>query len=68
MTILGDLIIYGDGVIYFKIRLMELEIKRRHVVISFDILLLGKDKAVLKMPFLREYNPRINWVTRSIKI
>ena len=60
MTILGDLILYGDGIIYFKTGLMELKIKGRNVVISFDILLLGKDKAVLGMLFLQEYNLKIN--------
>jgi hypothetical protein len=31
-------------------------------MISFDILLLGKDKAVLGIPWLQEYNLRIDWV------
>jgi len=52
VTISGDLILYGDGMIYLKIRLVELEIEGRSIVISFDVLLLGKDKAVLGMPFL----------------
>ena len=68
MTILGDLILYKDKVIYFKIGLMELEVKGRHVVVSFDVLPLGKDKAVLGMPFLRDYNLRIDWITGDIKI
>jgi len=29
---------------------------------SFNILLLGKDKAILGMPWLQEYNLKINWV------
>jgi len=29
---------------------------------SFDILPLGQDKAILGMPWLQEYNPKINWV------
>jgi len=52
VTILGDLIIYRDGIIYFKIRLVELEIEGKYVVVSFDVLLLKKDKAVLGMLFL----------------
>ena len=44
--------------------LIKVEIKGRKIVISFNILLLGKDKAVLGMPFLREFNPRINWVIK----
>ena len=42
--------------------LVKVEIKGRKIVTSFNILLLGKDKAVLGMPFLKEFNPRINWV------
>ncbi len=68
MTILGDPILYRDGMIYFKTGPMELKIKGRNIVISFDILLLGKDKAVLGMLFLREYNLRVDWVTGDVKI
>ena len=42
---------------------VKVEIKGRKVIISFNILLLGKDKAVLGMPFLKEFNLRINWIT-----
>jgi len=52
VTISGDLILYGDGIIYLEIGLVELEIEGKNVVTSFDVLLLGKDKAVLGMPFL----------------
>ena len=44
--------------------LVEVDIKGRKIVISFDILLLGKDEAVLKILFLREFNLKINWVIR----
>ncbi len=43
-----------------EIKLVEVEIKGRRVVISFNILLLGKDKAVLGMLFLKEFNPKID--------
>ena len=52
VTILGDLIIYKDGIIYFKTGLVELEIEGKNIVISFNVLPLGKDKAILGMPFL----------------
>ena len=42
--------------------LVKIKIKRRKVVISFNILLLGKNKAVLGILFLKEFNLRINWV------
>ena len=60
VTISGDLIIYRDGIIHFKTGLVRLELKGRHVDMSFNVLLLGKDKAVLRMPFLQEYNLNIN--------
>ena len=50
VMILGDLIFYKNEVIYIKTELMELRIKRQTVIISFNILLLGKDKAVLEIP------------------
>ena len=60
MTISGDPILYRDGIIYLEIGLIKLEVERRHVVMSFDVLPLGKDKAVLGMLFLWEYNLKIN--------
>ena len=50
VTILGDLIFYKNGVIRIKIKLVELRIKGQRVIINFNILLLGNNKAVLKMP------------------
>ena len=44
--------------------LVKVEIKGKKIIISFNILLLGKNKAVLKMLFLKEFNLKINWVTR----
>ena len=60
VTILGDLILYKNRIIYLKTGLIKLEIKGRNVVTSFNVLPLRKDKVVLGMPFLWEYNPRIN--------
>ena len=54
--------------IYFKIKLMELEIEGRYIIIFFNMLPLGKDKAVLGMPFLQEYNLKIDWVTGDVEI
>ena len=52
VTILGNLILYRDGIIYFKTGLVKIEIKGQKVVVLFNVLLLGKDKAVLGIPFL----------------
>ena len=43
---------------------IKLELEGREIVISFNILLLGKDKVVLGILFLREFNLKINWITR----
>jgi hypothetical protein len=48
--ILGDLIAYGGGIIYLETGPIQIVIKGRLIVISFNILLLGKDKVVLGMP------------------
>jgi len=60
VTISGDLILYRDGMIYLEIGLVGLEIKGRYIIMSFNVLLLGKDKAVLGILFLQEYNLKIN--------
>ena len=48
--ILGDPIFYKNKVIYIKTEPVELRIKRRTAIINFNILLLGKDEAVLGIP------------------
>jgi len=52
VTISRDPILYRDRIIYFKTGLVELEVKGKNVVTSFNMLLLKKNKAVLGMPFL----------------
>jgi len=52
VTISGDPILYRDGMIYFEIGPVELKIKGRSVVTSFNVLPLRKDEAVLGMLFL----------------
>ena len=39
---------------------VKVEIKGRKIITSFNILPLGKDRAVLRIPFLKEFNLRIN--------
>ena len=43
-----------------KIGLVKVKIKRREVITSFNILLLGKDKVILGILFLKEFNLKIN--------
>ena len=52
VIISGNPILYRDSIIHFKTEPIKVIIKGWEVVISFDILLLGKDKAVLGMLFL----------------
>ena len=50
VIILGNPISYKNGVIYIKIKPVELRIKGQRVIINFNILPLRKNKAVLGMP------------------
>jgi len=34
----------------------------------FDILPLGKDEAVLGMPFLQKFNLKIDWIIKEVEI
>ena len=52
VMISGDLILYRNGIIYLKTGPVEIDIKERIIVTLFNILLLGKDEAVLGIPFL----------------
>jgi len=47
--ILKDLINYKGGIINLKIGLIIIKIKGKKVIINFNILLLGNNKAVLGM-------------------
>ena len=49
VIISGDLIFYKNKVIHIETEPVELRIKGWKVIIKFNILLLGKDKAVLRM-------------------
>ena len=49
VIILGDLISYKNRVICIKIKPVDLKIKGQRVIINFNILLLGNNKAVLKI-------------------
>jgi hypothetical protein len=60
VTILGDPVIYKDGIINLEIGLVQVNIKRYNVMVNFNVLLLGQDKAVLGIIWLREYNLKIN--------
>jgi len=68
IILLRYLIAYKGGIIYFKIKQIIIIIKRRTVKMLFNISLLEKNKVVLEMLWLREYNLKINWVIKNIKI
>jgi len=48
--ILKDLINYRGGIINLEIGLVIIRIKEKEIIMNFNILLLGNDKAVLGMP------------------
>ena len=48
--ILRDLINYRRGIINLKIGPVTIRIKGKEVIMNFNILLLGNDKAVLGIP------------------
>jgi len=48
--ILRDLINYREGIINLEIELVIIRIKGKKVTINFNILLLGNNEAVLRMP------------------
>jgi len=62
------LINYRGGIINLEIGLVIIKIERKEIMMNFNILLLGNDKAVLGMPWLQEYNLKINWIIGDIKI
>ena len=68
IMILRDPIAYRGGIINFKIGPIQLTIKGRPVKMSFNILLLGKDKVILGMPQLQEYDLKIDWVIGQVNI
>ena len=47
VTILGELVLYKDGIINLEIGPIQVDIKRWSVIINFNILLLGQDEAIL---------------------
>jgi len=48
--ILRDLINYKKGIINLEIGLVIIRIKGKEIIMNFNILLLGNNKAVLGMP------------------
>jgi len=52
VMISGDPILYGNGIIHFETGPVKIEIKGWKIVVLFNVLPLGKDKAVLEILFL----------------
>jgi hypothetical protein len=47
VTILGDLVLYKNGIINLETGPVQVNIKGRDIMVNFNILLLGQDEAVL---------------------
>jgi hypothetical protein len=41
VIILGDLVLYKDGIINLETELVQVNIKKRDIIVNFNILLLG---------------------------
>ena len=67
-SITGKKVSYKGGIINLETGPVQLKIKGRPIKMSFNILLLGWDEAVLGMPQLQEYNLKINWIMGEVKI
>jgi hypothetical protein len=49
VIILGDPVLYKNGIINLEIGLVQVNIKKRDIIVNFNILPLGQDEAVLGM-------------------
>jgi hypothetical protein len=47
VIILGDLVLYRDGIINLKTKPVKVSIKRQSIIVNFNILPLEQDKVVL---------------------
>jgi hypothetical protein len=47
VIISGDLVLYKDSIINLETRLVQINIKKRDIIVNFNILLLSQDEAVL---------------------
>ena len=49
ITILGELVLYKNSIINLETGPIQVNIKRRSIIVNFNILLLGINEAVLKI-------------------
>jgi hypothetical protein len=49
VIILGDLVLYKNRIINLETGLVQINIKRKDIIINFNILLLGQDEIVLEI-------------------
>ena len=68
VIILRDPITYKDSIIWLKTEPLNIKLEGQVIEVSFNILPLGNNKAVLGMPFLQEFNLKINWVIGLVQI
>jgi hypothetical protein len=47
VTILGDPVLYKDGIINLEIGPVQVNIKRQDIIVNFNVLPLGQDEVVL---------------------
>ena len=57
---------YDDGWVRRETRTLDLRVRGKEVKTVLDIMDIGDDDVILGLPWLREHNPRIDWVTGQL--
>jgi hypothetical protein len=57
----------GDGVVKYETQEFEMQLGQHSERIKMDLVPLGGHQIILGMPWLRNHNPHIDWVTRTVQ-
>ena len=49
-------------------RPLEMKLQQHHERLPFDIIDLADHEVVLGLPWLRKWNPRIDWITHEVRV
>jgi hypothetical protein len=67
LTIEGNEVSYDDGVIHRETEQLQVRYQQKDMVFSMDITGISHHDAVLGLPWLRKYNPDVDWVTGQLR-
>ena len=65
-TVDGKPITGGHSIVRQETSRLRMYIEGHEEVISFDLIPLGSHKVILGMPWLKDHNPEINWITGQV--